>query len=76
MPRTPVRALEFAVSRTRDNAARLRVVPRILFHGAAGVPRASAVGESLIYGDHYVVEALTTALRPDLWEVLVCSSPA
>lgn len=47
----------------------------ILLHGAADVPRASAVDESLIYGDHYFMEALLKALRPDLWEVLVCSSP-
>ena len=48
----------------------------ILLRGAADVPRASAVGESLIYGDHYFVEALLKARRPELWEVLVCSSPA
>jgi unsaturated chondroitin disaccharide hydrolase len=48
----------------------------ILLHGAVDVPRGSAVDESLIYGDHYFVEALCKVLRPDLREVLSCFSPA
>lgn len=37
----------------------------ILLHGTVDKPRDSAVDESIIYGDHYFVEALTKVLRPE-----------
>lgn len=37
----------------------------ILLHGTVDKPRNSAVDESIIYGDHFFVEALTKLLRPE-----------
>lgn len=37
----------------------------ILLHGTHDKPRNSAVDESIIFGDHYFIEALTKLLRPD-----------
>ena len=37
----------------------------VLLHGTVDRPRGSAVDVSIVYGDHYFVEALTKALRPE-----------
>ncbi len=43
----------------------------ILLKGAVDVPRASAIDESIIYGDHYFMEALFKLLYPEQWPVLL-----
>ena len=37
----------------------------VLLHGTVDRPRDSAVDVSIVYGDHYFVEALTKVLRPE-----------
>ena len=46
--------------------------PGLLMHGTVDYPRRSGVDESLIYGDHYFMEALVKLRRPGLWEILGC----
>ena len=46
--------------------------PGLLMHGTVDYPRRSGVDESLIYGDHYFLEALVKLCRPDLWDILGC----
>jgi unsaturated chondroitin disaccharide hydrolase len=43
----------------------------ILLKGAVDVPRGSAIDESIIYGDHYFMEALFKLLYPEKWPVLL-----
>lgn len=47
----------------------------ILLHGTVDKPRNSAVDESIIYGDHYFVEALTKLLRPERRPLLDAVGP-
>ena len=46
--------------------------PGWLMHGTVDYPRRSGVDESIIYGDHYFMEALIKLRRPDLWDTLGC----
>ena len=46
--------------------------PGLLMHGTVDYPRRSGVDESIIYGDHYFLEALVKLRRPDLWDILGC----
>jgi unsaturated chondroitin disaccharide hydrolase len=43
----------------------------ILLKGAVDVPRGSAIDESIIYGDHYFMEALFKLLYPEKWPILL-----
>ena len=46
--------------------------PGLLMHGTVDYPRRSGVDESIIYGDHYFMEALVKLRRPELWHILGC----
>jgi unsaturated chondroitin disaccharide hydrolase len=47
-------------------------LPGLLMHGTVDYPRRSGVDESIIYGDHFFMEALVKLRRPDLWDILGC----
>ena len=47
--------------------------PGLLRHGTVDYPRRSGVDESLIYGDHYFMEALVRLCRPELRGILGCA---
>ena len=47
--------------------------PGLLMHGTVDYPRNSGVDESIIYGDHYFMEALVKMRHPQHWDVLGCS---
>ena len=42
----------------------------LLLHGSVDVPRNSGVDESIIYGDHFFVEALVKTLMPHDWNLI------
>lgn len=44
----------------------------LLMHGTVDYPRRSGVDESIMYGDHYFMEALVKLRRPELWDILSC----
>ncbi len=44
----------------------------LLRHGSVDVPRRSGIDESIIYGDHYFMEAIMKLRRPAFWEQLGC----
>lgn len=46
--------------------------PGLLLHGTVDYPRRSGIDESIMYGDHYFMEALVKLRRPDLWDRLGC----
>lgn len=46
--------------------------PGLLMHGTVDYPRRSGIDESIMYGDHYFMEALVKLRRPDLWDLLGC----
>ena len=46
--------------------------PGLLMHGTVDYPRRSGVDESIMYGDHYFMEALVKLRRPELWDILGC----
>ena len=46
--------------------------PGLLMHGTVDYPRRSGIDESIMYGDHYFLEALVKLRRPDLWDLLGC----
>jgi len=46
--------------------------PGLLMHGTVDYPRRSGVNESIIYGDHYFMEALVKLRRPGFWDILGC----
>lgn len=46
--------------------------PGLLMHGTVDYPRSSGVDESIIYGDHYFMEALVKLRSPQLWDILGC----
>ena len=46
--------------------------PGLLLHGTVDYPRRSGIDESIMYGDHYFMEALVKLRRPDLWDLLGC----
>ena len=48
-------------------------IPGLLMHGTVDYPRNSGVDESIIYGDHYFMEALIKLRHPQHWDVLGCS---
>jgi unsaturated chondroitin disaccharide hydrolase len=45
----------------------------LLMHGTVDYPRHSGVDESIMYGDHYFMEALVKLCHPQHWDVLGCS---
>jgi unsaturated chondroitin disaccharide hydrolase len=47
--------------------------PGFLLHGTVDYPRRSGVDESIMYGDHYFMEALVKLRHPQHWDVLGCS---
>jgi unsaturated chondroitin disaccharide hydrolase len=46
--------------------------PGLLLHGTVDYPRRSGVDQSIIYGDHFMMEALVKLRRPHLWDTLGC----
>ena len=46
--------------------------PGLLMHGTVDYPRRSGVDESIMYGDHYFMEALIKLRYPHLWGSLSC----
>ena len=46
--------------------------PGLLMHGTVDYPRRSGVDESIMYGDHYFMEALIKLRYPQLWGSLSC----
>ena len=46
--------------------------PGLLMHGTVDYPRRSGVDESIMYGDHYFMEALVKLRRPEHWNILGC----
>ncbi len=44
----------------------------LLMHGTVDYPRRSGVDESIMYGDHYFMEALVKLRHPELWDILAC----
>lgn len=46
--------------------------PGLLMHGTVDYPRRSGVDESIMYGDHYFMEALVKLRRPEHWHILGC----
>ncbi len=46
--------------------------PGLLMHGTVDYPRRSGVDESIMYGDHYFMEALVKLRRPEHWDILGC----
>lgn len=46
--------------------------PGLLMHGTVDYPRRSGVDESIMYGDHYFMEALVKIRHPELWGILGC----
>lgn len=48
-------------------------LPGFLMHGTVDYPRNSGVDESIMYGDHYFMEALIKLRHPQHWDALGCS---
>jgi unsaturated chondroitin disaccharide hydrolase len=48
-------------------------LPGLLMHGTVDYPRNSGVDESIVYGDHYFMEALIKLRHPQHWDVLGCA---
>jgi unsaturated chondroitin disaccharide hydrolase len=46
--------------------------PGLLMHGTVDYPRQSGVDESIMYGDHYFMEAVVKLRHPRLWTTLGC----
>lgn len=46
--------------------------PGLLLHGSVDVPRRSGIDQSIVYGDHYFLEAIVKIRRPELWNRLGC----
>ena len=46
--------------------------PGLLMHGTVDYPRQSGVDESIMYGDHYFMEALVKLRHPGHWDLLGC----
>ena len=46
--------------------------PGLLMHGTVDYPRRSGVDESIMYGDHYFMEALIKLRYPHHWGSLSC----
>lgn len=51
-----------------QNSAR----PGLLLHGSVDVPRRSGIDQSIVYGDHFFLEAIVKIRRPELWNRLGC----
>lgn len=47
--------------------------PGLLMHGTVDYPRHSGVDESIMYGDHYFMEALFKLRHPQHWDALGCA---
>ena len=47
--------------------------PGLLMHGTVDYPRNSGVDESIVYGDHYFMEALVKLRHPQHWDLLGCA---
>ena len=48
--------------------------PGLLMHGTVDFPRRSGIDESIMYGDHFFMEALIKIRHPELWNHLGCVS--